>query len=193
MQVGLKINLDSHHINHANSKLTITPNYPKFGIEVRYSNKIMKEFSNIYARMINHYKIKYQSVFSARFDKQDENNQVLDETELFITLNINHNLTESDFDEIDIKFPLEHQIQQQEMKNSGWRFDERNSITIFFFTKLVNWMVQNMLKFLWDQTLSWKLKIMINIVSYGQSWFFCILVIKIILTEFQIINIILMQ
>ena len=27
---------------------------------------------------------KYQTVFSARFDKQDEDNQVLDETELFI-------------------------------------------------------------------------------------------------------------
>ena len=26
--VGFKINLDSHHINHANSKLTIIPNYP---------------------------------------------------------------------------------------------------------------------------------------------------------------------
>ena len=33
LKVGLKINLDSHHNNHANSKLTITPNYPEFGIE----------------------------------------------------------------------------------------------------------------------------------------------------------------
>ena len=43
----------------------------------------------IYARLINHYKLKYQTVFSARFDEQDQNNQVLDETELFIILNIN--------------------------------------------------------------------------------------------------------
>ena len=35
LRMGFKINLDSHHINHANSKLTITPNYPEFGIEVR--------------------------------------------------------------------------------------------------------------------------------------------------------------
>ena len=35
LKVGFKINLDSHHINHANSKLTIIPNYPEFGIEVR--------------------------------------------------------------------------------------------------------------------------------------------------------------
>ena len=27
LQVGFKIDLDSHQINHANSKLTITPNY----------------------------------------------------------------------------------------------------------------------------------------------------------------------
>ena len=32
LQVGFKINLDNHHINHANSKLTIIPNYPEFGI-----------------------------------------------------------------------------------------------------------------------------------------------------------------
>ena len=45
LKVGFKINLDSHHTNHANSKLTITPNYPEFAIEVRYINKIMKDLS----------------------------------------------------------------------------------------------------------------------------------------------------
>ena len=89
LKVGFKINLDSRHINHANSKLTIIPNYSEFGIEVRYINKIIEELSIIYARIINQYKFRYQTVFSARFDKQDENNQVLDETELFINLNIN--------------------------------------------------------------------------------------------------------
>ena len=93
LKVGFKIDLDGHHINHAISKLTITPNYPQFGIEVSYTNKIMKKLSVIYARLINQYKFKYQTVFSARFDKQDEDNQVLDETELFIILKINHNLT----------------------------------------------------------------------------------------------------
>ena len=70
LKVGFKINLDSHLINHANSKLTITLNYPEFGIEVRYISKIMKDLSNIYARLINQYKFKYQTVFSTRFDKQ---------------------------------------------------------------------------------------------------------------------------
>ena len=37
-KVRFKNNSDSHHINHANSKLTITPNYPEFSIEVRYIN-----------------------------------------------------------------------------------------------------------------------------------------------------------
>ena len=72
---GFKISLDSHHINHANSKLTILPIYPEFGIEVRYINKIMKELAVIYIRLKNQYKFKYQTVFSARFDKQDEDNQ----------------------------------------------------------------------------------------------------------------------
>ena len=102
------------------------------GIEVRYINKIINDLSVISARLIIQYKFRYQTVFSARFDKQDENIQVLDETELFIILNINQNLTESDLDNIDVKPPLEHQIQQQEMKDSGWRFDKIISMTVYF-------------------------------------------------------------
>ena len=53
LQVGFKFILDSHNLHHTNSKLTITPNHPEFGIEIRYINKIMKELSVIYARLIN--------------------------------------------------------------------------------------------------------------------------------------------
>ena len=133
LKVGFKINLDKHHVNHANPKITITPNSFEFWIEVRYFNKILKELSVIYARLIDGYKFKDQTIFSVRFDEQDKDNQVLDETELFINLNINHNLTETDIDEIDVKSPLEHQIQQQEMKEGGWRFDKINSMTIHFY------------------------------------------------------------
>ena len=108
LKVGFKIDLDSHHFNHVFSKLTLTPNNPEFGIEIRYINEIMKKLSVIYARLMNQTNSKYQTVFSARFDKQDEDNQVLDETELYITLNINHNLTETDINNIDVKSPLEH-------------------------------------------------------------------------------------
>ena len=38
----------------------------------------------IYARLINQYKYKYQTVFSAKFDKQDEYEDAIDEIELFI-------------------------------------------------------------------------------------------------------------
>ena len=99
LQVGFRIDMDSHHINHTNSKLNITPKFPEFGIEVRYINKIMKESSVINARLINQCKFEYQTVFSARFDKQNEDNQVLDETELFNNSNNNHNLTQTDIDE----------------------------------------------------------------------------------------------
>ena len=133
LKVGFKSNLVSHHSYHANSKLTITLNYPEFGIEVRYFNKIMKELYVIYAKLKKQYKFKYQTVFSARFDKQDEDNQVLDETELFINLNIDHNSTETDINIIDVKSPLEHQIQQQDMKDSGWRFDKIISMIVFFY------------------------------------------------------------
>ena len=133
LQAAFDIKLDSHHIIQPNSKLTITPNCPEFGIETLYIKKILKELSNIHARITNHYKFRYQTVFSAIFDKQDEDNQVLDETELFNNLNNNHNLTQTDINNIDIKSPLEYQIQQQEMKDSGWRFDKVNTRTISFY------------------------------------------------------------
>ena len=47
-------------------------------------------------------------------------------------MNINHDSTETHRDNIDVKSPLKHQIQQQEMKDSGWRFDKINSMTICF-------------------------------------------------------------
>ena len=52
LKVGVKIILDNHHTNHANSKLTIIPNCPDFGVEVRYINRIVKCLSVIYARLI---------------------------------------------------------------------------------------------------------------------------------------------
>ena len=131
--VAYIFNLYSHHINHLNSKLAITSNFENTGIEFRFIIKIMKVMTIIYARLINQYKFRYQVVISARFDKQDEDGQLLDETELFINLNINQNLTQSDLDIINITFPLERQIQQQEMKDSGWRFDKLNSMTIYFY------------------------------------------------------------
>ena len=65
LKVGFKIKLDSHHINHANSNLTIIPIFSEFAVEVRYINKIIKQLSVIYARLINQLKFRYQTVFSA--------------------------------------------------------------------------------------------------------------------------------
>ena len=74
LEVGFKINLDIHHTNHANSKLTITPNFPEFGIEFRYINKIIKELTVFYGRLMIQSKFKYQTVFPARFDLKNEDN-----------------------------------------------------------------------------------------------------------------------
>ena len=48
-------------------------------------------------------------------------------------MNIIHKLTQSDLDKIDVRSPLEHHIQQQEMKDSGWSFDKINSMTVYFY------------------------------------------------------------
>ena len=129
---GFKINLESHNISHPNSILTITCKYPKFGIEYRYIKKIIKELSVIYARLVNQYKFEYHTLFSASFYKIIEEDQRDNEIELYINLKINDNLTESDIDNIDIKSQLEHQIQIQETKESGWIFDKIISMKISF-------------------------------------------------------------
>ena len=63
-------------------------------------------------------------MISARFDKQHEDRLMLDEIELYINLGIFRNLTQNRFDNSNFRFQLEHQIINQEMKNSGWRFEK---------------------------------------------------------------------
>ena len=75
-------------------------------------------------------------MFSSRFDKQDEDDQVLDETVLYIVLSIIRNFTESDIDFIDIRFQIEQQTENQESKDSVWRFDKFNSMTIYVYKLL---------------------------------------------------------
>ena len=133
LKIGFKINLESHNIGHANSILTITPNFPEFGNEFRYINKIVKELSIIYARLIHQYKFKYLTLFSASFYKINEEDQKNNEIELYINLKINHILTEFDIDNIDVSSQLKHQIDIQETKESGWIFDKINSMKISFY------------------------------------------------------------
>ena len=133
LKIGFKINLESHNFSHANSILTIKPNFPEFGIEFRYINKIVKELSVIYARLINQYKFKSHTLFSASFYKINEKDQGDNEIELYINLKFNNNLTESDIDSIDVRSQLEHKNQIQETKESGWIFDKINSMKISFY------------------------------------------------------------
>ena len=126
LKIAFKVILESHNFSHANSILSITPNFPAFGIEFRYINKIVKELSVIYARIINQYKFIYHTLFSASFYKINEEDQRDNEIELFINLKNNNNLTESDIDNIDVRSQLEHPIQIQETKESGWIFDKIN-------------------------------------------------------------------
>ena len=78
-----------------------------------------KERNNIYARLVNQYKFKFHILFSASFHKINEEDQRSAETEIFITLNINHNLKETDLNNIDVMSQLEHEFQIQETREIG--------------------------------------------------------------------------
>ena len=43
------------------------------------------------------------------------------------------NLTQFDIDDINTRFQLEDQILNQERKDGGWRIDEIESMTIYFY------------------------------------------------------------
>ena len=120
---AFSITPDGHEINHINPKNTIKQSYSE--IEKIYVIKILKEMAENFARLMNQYIYIYenQTVFSAKFDKQDEYDQVLDEIELYNNLNTNKNSTESDLDNTDSRYRFAQQIQNHETKESGWRFD----------------------------------------------------------------------
>ena len=59
-------------------------------------------------------------MFSTRFYKINEEDQRSDEIEFSFNLNINHNITENNINDIDGKSQLEHQFQIREPKESGW-------------------------------------------------------------------------
>ena len=133
LKTGFKIILKSHNINHANSLLPISRKYPDIGIETRYVNNILKEIATIYAKVLNQYMFEYHINFSASFYKIIEEDQRSDEIEIFINLNNNHNLTETDIEEFDVRSQLPHRIQIQETNESRWIFDNVNSRRIKFY------------------------------------------------------------
>ena len=102
-------------------------------------------------------------------------------------MNINNNLTENDIDRIDVNSQLEHQIQIQETEESGWIFDEINSMTIRFY-KTGELNGSSYVKYPLRSNALINLKTMINTGSFGQFYLVFILVKLIILIEFQIIN-----
>ena len=71
-------------------------------------------------------------MFSARFDKQVENYQIIDEIELYINLNDNQKLTNLDTQNIDVRSRLEKKMQNRETTDSGWIFDKN-----YFNDKLI--------------------------------------------------------
>ena len=101
-----KIILDSHHINHIDSKITIASEY-HLSVQIDDVNNILKEMTIILARLINQTKFKCQVVFSAKFDKADEYGFTTDQIEMFISLKVNQNLAMRDIEEINIQSQLD--------------------------------------------------------------------------------------
>ena len=132
LNLAYKIELDSHNINHLNSKITVRSKYD-LRIENREINNIFKEMALIYARLIGQYKFKYQVVFSALFEKMNEFGYIENKTEMYISLKLNHVLTLSDLDNLTINSQVESQIENKQMKESGWVFDKLVSMTIYFY------------------------------------------------------------
>ena len=105
-------------------------------------------------------------LFSAIFDKQDEDDRVLDELQLYFSLKINRIITEYDIHKNDFKSQIEQQIQNQESMGSGWRFDRINSMTKYFIktTELNGW---SFVKISWKPSAVWNIQ---NDDSYCYIW-----------------------
>ena len=132
LKIAYDINIDNHHDEHANSITRIPSKFDNIGIDLIHINKILKEMSHIYAKLINQYKFKYQLSFVVLFNKCGEDDEITSEIELPITLSITHNLTQSEIDNINIQSTLGKKIQSVEMKQSGWNFQRINTMGIYF-------------------------------------------------------------
>ena len=94
------------------------PIFINIGVDKTYVNNILKQMATIYLGIVNQYKFEYHTLFLARFSELDKNNQVSDETQLFINLK-NTKKTQTDFEYIDAKSQFEDEIQNEETKDSG--------------------------------------------------------------------------
>ena len=79
--------------------------------------------AHIHAKLIDQYKFNYPIVFSANFNKEKE--LVLHLRKLF------NLLVWSDINDFDLNDHLKAQIENLEIKNSGWRFDKVLTMTIW--------------------------------------------------------------
>ena len=63
LKVAYDITVDNHHSNHANSIITIVPKNSNIGIDTIHINEEMEEMANIYAKLLNQYKLNYRQIF----------------------------------------------------------------------------------------------------------------------------------
>ena len=75
--------------------------------------------ATIVARLIIQHIFENQILFSYRFGNQNEDGFMLEEIEFFIKLGTNRGLTLNDIGDIIIRFQVEHEIINQEWKDSG--------------------------------------------------------------------------
>ena len=101
VNLGYKIELDSHNINQLNRKITIKSKYDQRN-ENTDINNIFREMSMIYTRLIGQYKIKFQVVFSDLFEKMNEFGYIEKKTEKLKKFKINHVLTLNDLGNLTI-------------------------------------------------------------------------------------------
>ena len=88
LRIALHIALDILHSSYKNSESAVKAIHLE--IEKSYVNRIMKNLTKVFARIINQYRFIFQVVFSVRFEQPDEDDQAIDENELYINLNMDN-------------------------------------------------------------------------------------------------------
>ena len=89
--------------------------------------------SLVNAKIIFQYQFKYQLTFLVLINKYGEDNEILSEIELPITLSITHNLTHSEKDNFNNQWTLENRIQSIGKRESGWNFQRINTMGRSFY------------------------------------------------------------
>ena len=127
-----KVNLIAHNQSDLNSMVSIKPMEGQWMNEDHF-NRLIQQICNTYARIIGQSKFKVNVMCNVLFDQFIEETMETEELEMVIRLKMINVLTPSDITAIDVRQAILAEIEEAEMRGSGWRLNKIVSMDLHLY------------------------------------------------------------